>query len=93
MLRRDQDTFYNEMSQALWGYISDKLSIERSKLSIDTVNSTLTQHNVPADLVEDFVDTLNNCEFARFAPGDAGKKMDDLYNKGLSVITKTEKQL
>jgi len=93
MLKRDQDTFYNEMSQALWGYISDKLTIERSKLSIDTVSSMLTQNNIPAELVEEFVDTLNNCEFARFAPGDAGKKMDDLYNKGLSVITKTEKQL
>lgn len=93
MLKRDQDTFYNEMSQALWGYISDKLTIERSKLSIDTVSSMLTQNNIPAELVEEFVDTLNNCEFARFAPGDAGKKMDDLYNKGLAVITKTEKQL
>lgn len=93
MLRRDQNTFYTEMAQALEGYISDKLSIERSKLSKDTVSQMLAEKNVPAELIEQYVDALNFCEEARYAPGDAKEMMDDLYNKGLSVITKTEKQL
>ena len=45
---KDQDKFYVEMSQALWGYIADKLGIERSKLSMDTVNETMKAKNVDA---------------------------------------------
>ena len=90
---KDQDNFYIEMSQALWGYISDKLGIERSKLSMDTVNEALKEKNVPDDLTQQFIDTLNSCEFARFAPGSAEEKMDDLYQKGIEVITKAEKVL
>jgi len=90
---KDQNNFYVEMSQALWGYIADKLGIEQSKLSMDTVSEAMKEKNVPDDLTQQFVDTLNSCEFARFAPGDAEEKMGDLYQKGIEVITKAEKVL
>ena len=90
---KDQDKFYVEMSQALWGYIADKLGIERSKLSMDTVSEAMKEKKVPDDLTQQFIDTLNSCEFARFAPGSAEEKMDDLYKKGIEVITKAEKVL
>ena len=90
---KDQDKFYVEMSQALWGYIADKMGIERSKLSMDTVSETMKDKNVPDELTQQFIDTLNSCEFARFAPGSAEEKMDDLYQKGIDVISKAEKVL
>ena len=90
---KDQEKFYVEMSQALWGYIADKLGIERSKLSMDTVSETMKEKNVPDELTQQFVDTLNYCEFARFAPGSAEEKMDDLYQRGIDVISKAEKVL
>ena len=90
---KDQEKFYVEMSQALWGYIADKLGIERSKLSMDTVSETMKSKNVPDELTQQFIDTLNSCEFARFAPGSAEEKMDDLYQRGIDVISKAEKVL
>ena len=90
---KDQDKFYVEMSQALWGYIADKLGIERSKLSMDTVSETMKEKSVPDELTQQFVDTLNSCEFARFAPGSADEKMDELYQRGIEVISKAEKVL
>ncbi len=90
---KDQEKFYVEMSQALWGYIADKTGIERSKLSMDTVSETMHAKNVPDDLTQQFVDTLNSCEFARFAPGSAEEKMDELYQKGIDVISRAEKVL
>ena len=90
---KDQNHFYEELSQALWGYISDKLNISRSQLSMDTVREMMNGKNVPEDIVNQFIDLLNSCEFARFAPGDPGKKMEDLYQKGIEVITKAEKNL
>jgi hypothetical protein len=88
---KDQEKFYEEMSQALWGYIADKLGIERSKLSMETVSETMKGKDVPDELTQQFVDTLNSCEFARFAPGSAEEKMDDLYQRGIDVISKAEK--
>lgn len=90
---KDQGHFYEEFSQALWGYISDKLNISRSQLSMDTVKEMMESKNVPEDITNEFIDSLNSCEFARFALGDPDKKMEDLYEKGLEVITKAEKNL
>ena len=90
---KDQEKFYVEMSQALWGYIADKLGIERSKLSMETVSETMKEKSVPDELTRQFVDTLNSCEFARFAPGSAEAKMEDLYQRGIEVISKAEKVL
>ena len=89
----DQDHFYEEMSQALWGYISDKLGIERSVLSMDTVKEAMMGKGIGEELSNQFVDVLNTCEFARFAPGDAASKMEGLYEQGLDVIMKVEKTI
>lgn len=89
----NQNSFYEEFSQALWGYISDKLNIARSQLSIDTVKEIMQSKNVDENIVNEFIELLNNCDYARFAPGDPSKKMDDLYQKGIELITKAEKHL
>ena len=89
----NQNGFYEELSQALWGYISDKLNIVRSQLSMDTVREIMLSKNVDEEIVSEFIDLLNSCEFARFAPGDPSKKMDELYQKGIDLITKAEKVL
>lgn len=91
LAEKDQNHFYEEMSQALWGYISDKLGIERSVLSMDTVRGAMTGKGIDEGLADAFVDTLNTCEFARFAPGDATSKMEGLYEKGMDIIMKVEK--
>lgn len=88
---QDQGHFYEEMSQALWGYISDKLGIERSVLSMETVKQAMMDKGMDEAVADQFVDTLNTCEFARFAPGDATSKMEELYKKGMEVIMAVEK--
>lgn len=90
---KQQNEFYNEMSQALWGYIADKFYIQQSQLSIDSVTEALVAKNTPQELIDLFVQTLQNCEYARFAPGEAGKKMEDLYQQGIEAITKAEKMI
>ncbi|MCR5645056.1 MAG: BatD family protein [Bacteroidales bacterium] len=90
---QDQNHFYEEMSQALWGYISDKLGIERSVLSMETVKEAMIGKGIDEALSNEFVETLNTCEFARFAPGDAAEKMQGLYDRGMDVIMKVEKTI
>jgi hypothetical protein len=88
----DQD-FYVELSQALWGYIADKFNIRLSVLSIETVHDYLAEKKVSVELINEFTDTLNDCEFARFAPGDKDVAMDKVYKEGLQIISKIESQL
>lgn len=42
----DSEKFYAEMLKALWGYLSDKLSIPVSQLSRDNIVATLTEKGV-----------------------------------------------
>lgn len=85
--------FYNEIGQALWGYVSDKFNIPQSELSSDTVNDKLSEKGVNKEVLNEFIDTLNNSEFARFAPGDKDSMMEKVYQQGLNIISKIEDQL
>ncbi|MDO4164551.1 MAG: BatD family protein [Bacteroides sp.] len=88
-----KDEFYDEVLKALWGYISDKLSIPVSRLSKDNIEEELRKYGVGDDLRKEFLDALNNCEFARFAPGDANQAMDKVYSASLEVISKMENSI
>ncbi len=88
----DQD-FYVEFSQALWGYIADKFNIRLSVLSVETVHDYLVVKKVSEELISEFTETLNDCEFARFAPGNKNVVMDKVYKQGLQIISKIESQL
>ncbi|MEI7662226.1 MAG: protein BatD, partial [Bacteroidota bacterium] len=88
-----QEDFYIAISQALWGYLSDKFSINLAGLSIDSVQEALTRQNVNESIIAQFVETLNNTEFARFAPGEKTVNMERIYNEALEIISKMEREL
>lgn len=85
-----KDAFYDEVLKALWGYISDKLNIPVSKLSKDNIEEKLANHGVNSELIKEFIHALNECEFARFAPGDQTQAMDKVYETALDIISKIE---
>jgi hypothetical protein len=88
-----QEPFYVEISQALWGYLSDKFGIPLADLSIDSVHEALVRKNVSDDIIRQFIETLNNTEFARFAPGEKSMVMGKTYNEALETITRIEREL
>ena len=71
-----KDAFYDEVLKALWGYVSDKLSIPMSRLSKDNIEEELRNYGVDDTLIAEFLKVLDNCEFARFAPADIISKME-----------------
>ncbi len=85
--------YYDEIAQALWGYIADKFALKQSELSIDTVADMLKNKGVEDIVTESFINTLNNIEFARFAPGDSSDKMESIYNESVVAIMQAEKAL
>ncbi|MCX6270114.1 MAG: BatD family protein [Bacteroidetes bacterium] len=91
--KKEEEVFYIEISQALWGYLSDKLYIPPASLSAETAEEALLKGKIPEELVRQYLDTIRNCEFARFAPGQKEEKMETLYQQAMKVITATEKEL
>ncbi len=93
MKENKESEFYVEISKALWGYISDKFNISRSELSMDNVEEKLQRKSVDEPIISQFIDTLNNTEYARFAPGDKSQNMESIYNQALEIIIKIEREL
>jgi len=87
------DNFYVAISQALWGYLSDKFSIAMAELSIESVHDALVRKNVSETIIAQFIETLNNTEFSRFAPGEKNVNMERIYNEALEIISKMEREL
>lgn len=90
----NQKAFYEELSQALWGYVSDKFGISLSELSMASVREALSEKQVNQEIIEEIIKILEMCEFARFAPSSNGvQQMDSIYNEALQIIEKIEGQL
>lgn len=85
--------FYTEISQALWGYLSDKFGILLSQLSKESVHNALINENISENTIQEFIETLDHCDFARFAPGNPTSTMETIYNEALEIISKIEREL
>ena len=85
-----KDQFYDEMMRALLGYFGDKLSIPVANLSKENIEAELKRRNVPDEPVKQVIGLLDDCEFARYAPGDDTGRMDRLYDEGARVISQIE---
>ena len=93
LAEKKSEAFYDEVLKALWGYISDKLSIPVSQLSKDNIEEELQKNQVADELIKEFINNLNDCEFARYAPGNQDEKMDKIYSSAIEVISKMENSI
>jgi len=87
------DAFHEEIAYALWGYISQKFNVPMSLLSLDTAREQLQSRNVNPELTDRFMATLNDCNFARYAPAGKALNMQQLYDLAVKTITETEQEL
>jgi hypothetical protein len=86
-------SFYDEISKAMLGYVSDKLQIERSDLSKDNVQAKLKELEVDQSKIEQFMGILNTCETALFAGMDQAAKMQEVYDQSLDMLAVIEQQI
>ncbi|MDR2913545.1 MAG: BatD family protein [Tannerella sp.] len=91
LLREDkEEAFYEEVLRALWGYLSDKLNMPQSELTKDNVAAELTKYGVDETLSGEFLEIINTCEFARYAPSKTSGAMDKLFSETIDAIGKME---
>jgi hypothetical protein len=89
----NKERFYIEISQALYGYVGDKLNISVADLAKETISITLKAKRVSDNTIQQLLTTLNNCEYARYAPGAVSGDLNGIYNNTVELITKLENEI
>ena len=90
----NSELFYQEVLNALWGYVSYKLNISASELNRDNISEHLTRRGADTTLIQGFIEVLDHCEYARYAPGaNQDEEMDKVYKDSLSIIMKLDKAI
>jgi hypothetical protein len=87
---QNEEAFYEEVLRALWGYLSDKLNMPQSELTKENVAAELSRYGVDQTLSDDFLEIINACEFARYAPSRTSGEMDRLFAETIEAIGKME---
>ena len=52
-----------------------------------------SSRQVPDEYIKQFMKVLDECEFARYAPGDPEANMEHVYDSSIDAITKMEDNL
>jgi len=85
-----KDQFYEEVLKATWTYLSDKLSIPVSSLTKENVTEELIKYKVDRSKIDPFIEILNTCEYARYAPNTGQQEMGNLYDDSIKAISDLE---
>lgn len=86
----DKNGFYEELAHAVWGYLSDKFNMPSASLSRDNVQETLAKKGVAEENISLLLKVIDDCEYARYAPGNEQANMENVYREAITAISKLE---
>ena len=93
MLGGDEQKVFEEIHRAVWGYLGDKFSIPTAQLSKEYAGSILAEKNIRPELISDIIQSIDQCDLARYGGAFAGIKAADLYNNTERIITAIEEEV
>lgn len=91
--KSQNEQFYEEIVKGMQGYLSDKLNIPFADLTLDKATESLREREVSDDLRLQLKDVIQECEFARFAPSQASKDLNQIYTTSVSLISEFENKI
>ncbi len=93
MKQNNNEAFHEAILKAFWGYLSDKLGIPVADLNRQAAIDKLQERNVLEDVIKDFEEVVEQCEFARYAPSGGSEARHELYKKAEKTMSLFEKQI
>ncbi len=90
LTNKQEKAFYEEISKAVWLYLSDKLNIPLSALSHEMANDAMNRKHIPADLMARTERIVTDCETALYAGYSGTQQMQNTYNEAIDIISKLE---
>lgn len=88
----NQEAFYIALEKALHNFLKAKLQVETSEISKERISEILTTKGIDAPIIEEFIEVLNDCDFARYTP-TTNVMMEQEFEKAKKVITNIDKHL
>ncbi|MDE5858032.1 MAG: BatD family protein [Muribaculaceae bacterium] len=86
LTRHENEKVYEALLRAVWGFLSDKLSIPASQLSRQNISEKLSEINTPASLIDRIIGVIDNCEMARFTPGMNDASTEKAYDEVSEIM-------
>lgn len=93
LTKSEKDAFYEEISKAVWLYLSDKLNIPLSNLSKEIASNKLQEKKASTDLQLELFRITNECEMALYSLDNGAMKMNQTYDDAFNLIGKLENEL
>ena len=87
----NKTAFYEDISKALFGYISNKLNISAAELNQSNIKEQLVKIDVSEQTSKELIDTIELCDMARFAPVSISEQ--EVYNKAEIIINLIEEEV
>ncbi len=78
--------YYNYLSLALFGYLEDKLGLQKADFTLEKALEELKKKNASRELIKNIKQISEKCEFARFAPDSVGKDSDGSIYKSVEKV-------
>ena len=92
--KNDFDGFFEEIEKSLWGYFAHKFKVASADLSKETVSTYFKTSTIKNTVESKFIALLDECEFARYAPGsNKNAQMDAVLSKAKNIIIEVETAL
>jgi hypothetical protein len=89
-----QGEFYRKMSQALQGFVSDRLNIQMTDFNAITVKKNLESAGLGVEEIQDYQSCLEESDYRQFAGGDSDMmEMKDFFERAKSILTRLEKYI
>ncbi len=92
LLEEDNDTFFEEILKAFWGYLGDRMAINTADLSKDRISAELEKRDIDKSLQEQLWEIVEECEYSRYSPESSGGK-EQLFKKAVECMQKLEQNI
>jgi hypothetical protein len=90
----DRKEFYRATTQALQGFVSDRLNLQTSDFSIVNVEKDLLKVNVGNDEIEEYLACLQESDFRRYSgSGSEAGELKSFYERVRKILTRLEKYI
>ena len=93
MAKEQQNEFYDEVLRALWGYVGDKMNMPVEDLSRDNIAERFEAKGVDETTISKFIEAIDECEYERYAPGNAAGNMGRTFDYAMSAIMRIEETM
>lgn len=93
MLSNNKDLFFSEVLNALNKYIGDKFALPIADLSKERITEMLLSKQVKDETAKQLINTLNTCEYAKYAPSAVTGDLKQVYQDTIELISKIEEQI